>query len=280
MPSRVSGPRPRHEPSMRRPRAARWRHTRFHWPTCPSNKRQRAPSGSRCRSPRREGPQNQRNAPCVQTSTTQAGQCWNTWRGTQCTLQPRQTTRRRPPTSCKGGHGGPHGTPRTPGAPRPRRPTTQTEMRRHPERPRGPAVRPNKGPSPPGWPPWPPCGPRWERALRTQWPQRPWEPWLPQRTQQQCRCGTADSRRTRRTTPYGSSRGNCATASSRQTGPSRTRSGGARGRRPVPTRSTSSPACYSRRGALPSCSRKQGSPPGHRRCTWPRRSARRGTPPS
>ena len=160
MPSGVSGPCPRHEPSMRRPRAARWRRTRFHWPTCPSNQRRRAPSGSRCHSPLREGPRNQRNAPCVQTSTTQAGQCWNTWRGTPCTLQPRWTTRRRPPTSCKGGHGGPHGTPHMLGAPRPRRPTTQTAMRRHPGRPRGPAVRPNKGPSPRGWPPRPsPVGP-------------------------------------------------------------------------------------------------------------------------
>ena len=100
----------------------------------------------------------------------------DTWRGTQCTLQPRWTTRRRPPTSCKGGHGGPHGMPPTPGAPRPRRPTTQMAMRRHPERPRGPAVRPNKGPSPRGRPPWPPCGPRWERALRNQWPRRTREP--------------------------------------------------------------------------------------------------------
>ena len=220
-----------------------FRHTRFHWPTCPSNQRRRAPSGSRCRSPKREGPRNQRNTPHVQTSTTQAGQCWNTWRGTQCTLQPRWTTRRRPPTSCTGGHGGPHGTPRTPGAPRPRRPTTQTATRRHPERPQGPAVRPNEGPSPRGWPPWPPCGPCWERALRTPWPRRTREPWLHQWTQRRCRCGTAASRRTRRTTPYGSSRGTFATASYRQTGPSRTRSGGARGRRPVPTRSTSSPAC-------------------------------------
>ena len=31
---------------------------------------------------------------------------------------------------------------------------------------------------------------------------------------------------------------------------------------------------------MPSCSRKQGSPPGRRRCTWPRRSGTRGTPPS
>ena len=62
-PSGVSHPRPRHEPSMRRPRAARWRHTRFHWPTCPSTQRQRAPSESRCRSPRRGGPQSQRNGP-------------------------------------------------------------------------------------------------------------------------------------------------------------------------------------------------------------------------
>ena len=146
--------------------------------------------------------------------------------------------------------------------PRPRRPTTQTVRRRHPERPREPAVRPNKGPSPRGWPPWPPSGPRWERAPRTPWPWRTREPWLPQRTQRQCSCGTADSRRTRRTTPYGSSHGTCATASSRQTGPSGTRAGGARDRRPVPTRSTSSPACYPGKGALPSCSRKQGSPAG------------------
>ena len=98
--------------------------------------------------PWREGPRSRRNAPCVRTSTTQAGQCWNTWRGTRCTLRPRRTTRRRPPTSCRGEHGGPHGTPRTPGAPRPRQPTTQTEMRRHPERPREPAVRPHQGPCP------------------------------------------------------------------------------------------------------------------------------------
>ena len=56
MPFGVSGPRPRHEPSMRRPRAARWRHTRFHWPTCPLNQRRRAPSTSRCRSPRCKEP--------------------------------------------------------------------------------------------------------------------------------------------------------------------------------------------------------------------------------
>ena len=137
----------------------------------------RAPFGSRCRPPPREGPRSRRNAPCVQTRTTQAGQCWNTWAGTRCTLLPRRTTRRLPPTSCKGEHGGPHGTPRTPGTSRPRQPTTQTAMRRHPGRPRGPAVRPDQGPcpSPRGWPPWPPwlprppgppCGPRWERAQR------------------------------------------------------------------------------------------------------------------
>ena len=83
------------------------------------------------------------------------------------------------------------------------------------------------GPAPRGWPHWPPCGPRWEQAPRTSWSRRTREPWLPQRTQRLCRCGTADSRRTRRTTPYGSSHGTCATASSRQTGPSGTRSGGA-----------------------------------------------------
>ena len=134
---------------------------------------------------------------------------------------------------------------------------------------------------PPGSPAptWPPCGPRWERA-RTPWTtQRTQMPWLRRRTQRRCRCGIADSRRTWRATPYGSSRGTCATASYRQTGPSGTRSGGAGGRRPVPTRSTSSPACYPRRGALPSCSRKQGSPPGRRRCTWPRLSGTKGYTP-
>ena len=74
-----------------------------------------------------------------------------------------------------------------------------------------------------------PLDPLWARALRTPWPRRTREPWLPQRTQRQCGCGTADSRRTRRTTPYDSSRGTCATALSRQTGPSGTRSSGARG---------------------------------------------------
>ena len=152
----------------------------------------------------------------------------------------------------------------------------------------GTAVRPHQGPgpSPRGWPPWPPwlprslgppCGPRWERAQRMR---RTRMPWLRRRTQRRCRCGIADSRRTWWATPCGSSRGTCATASCRQTRPSGTLSGGAGGRRPVPTRSTSSPACYLSRGALPSCSRKQGSPPGRRRCTWPRRSGTRGTPPS
>ena len=121
----------------------------------------RAPFGSRCSSPRREGPRSRRNAPCVRTSTTPAGRCWNTWRGTRCTLRPRRTTRRRPPTSCRGEHGGPRGTPRTPGAPRPRQPTTQMEVRRHPERPRGPAVRPHQGPCPSrgAGPPGPPDSP-------------------------------------------------------------------------------------------------------------------------
>ena len=118
---------------------------------------------------------------------------------------------------------------------RPRRPTTQKARGRHPERPREAAVRGNKDPSPLDWPPWPPCGPRLERTPRTPWPQRTQETWLPQRTQRQCQCGTAVSRRTRRTTPYGSSHGNCATASSCQTGPFGTRSGGAGGWRPVPT---------------------------------------------
>ena len=73
-------------------------------------------------------------------------------------------------------------------------------------------------------------------------------PWRHQRTRRRCRRGIADSRRTRRATPCGSSRGTCATASCRQTGPSGTHSGGAGGRRPAPTRSTSSPACCPRRG--------------------------------
>ena len=136
-------------------------------------------------------------------------------------------------------------------------------------------VRP-RGAGPPG----PHVGPTGNRLRGPPLPRRTQQPWLPKRTQLQCRCGTAHSRRKRRTTPYGSSHGTCATASSRQTGPSGTRSDSAGDRRLVPTRSTSSPACYPGRGALPSCSRKQGSPPGRRRCTWPRRSGTRGTPPS
>ena len=100
--SRVLHPRPRHEPSMRRPRAARCRRTRFGWPTYPSTRRWRAPSGSRCCSLRQGGPRNQRNAPNVRTSTTQAGQCWNTWRGTRCTLPPQWKTRRWPPKILQG----------------------------------------------------------------------------------------------------------------------------------------------------------------------------------
>ena len=116
--------------------------------------------------------------------------------------------------------------PRMPGAPHPRRPTTQTVMRRHPGQPRGRAVRPNQGPSLRGWPPWPPwlprspgppCGPRWARAQRMRCTRMPW---LRRLTQRRCPCGIADSRRTQRATPCGSSRGTCATASYRQTGPS------------------------------------------------------------
>ena len=101
--SRVSDPRPRQGPSVRRPWATRWRNTRFRWPTCPSTRRRRAPSESRCRSPRHGGPRSQRNAPYVPTSTTQVERCWNTWRGTRCTPPPQWKTRRRPPTSSKGG---------------------------------------------------------------------------------------------------------------------------------------------------------------------------------
>ena len=50
-----------------------------------------------------------RNAPYVRTSSTHAGRCWNTQR----------KTRRRPPTSSRGGHADPCGTPRTPSPPPP-----------------------------------------------------------------------------------------------------------------------------------------------------------------
>ena len=55
MPSRVLDPRLRHEPLIRRPRAARWRRTRFRWPTYPSTRRRRGLSASRCRSLRHRG---------------------------------------------------------------------------------------------------------------------------------------------------------------------------------------------------------------------------------
>ena len=120
--------------------------------------------------PPARGGQSRQNAPYVQTSTTQAGRCWNTWRGMGCTPPPRWTTRRRPPTSSKGGHGGPRGMPRTPGALRPQQPATRRARRRRPERPWGLAVQSNKDPSPRDWPPWPLCGPRWEWAPHTPWP--------------------------------------------------------------------------------------------------------------
>ena len=103
--SRVLDPRPRHEPSVCRPRAARWCRTRFRWPTYHLTRCRRAPSASWCRSTQQGGP---RNDPYVRTSTTQSGRCWTTWRGT------RWKTRKWPPTSSRGGHGDPRGTPRTP----------------------------------------------------------------------------------------------------------------------------------------------------------------------
>ena len=87
------------------------------WPTYSSTRHQGAPSASGCRSLRQGGPRNPHNAPYVRTSTTQAERCWNTWRGTRCTLPPQRKTRRRPPTSSRGGHGDPCCTPCTPSAP-------------------------------------------------------------------------------------------------------------------------------------------------------------------
>ena len=52
------------------------------------------------------------------------------------------------------------------------------------------------------------CGPRWEQAPHTPWTRHTQQTWRLQRTQRQSRFGTADSRRTRRTTPYGCSYGN------------------------------------------------------------------------
>ena len=97
--------------------AAHWRSTRSRWPTYPSTGRQRGPFASRCCSLRHGGPRNPQSATYVQTSSTQAQQCWNTWRGTRCTRPPRQKTKRRPPISSRPGHGGARGKPRTPSAP-------------------------------------------------------------------------------------------------------------------------------------------------------------------
>ena len=88
---------------------------------------------------------------------------------------------------------------------RPVRPAPGRPRRRRPERPLELAVQPIKGRSPWDWPPWPPCGPPWEQAPHTPWPQHTQESWLLQRTPRRRRYGTADSRRTRRKTPSGSS---------------------------------------------------------------------------
>ena len=119
---------------------------------------------------------------------TQAGPCWNTWR---CT---RWTTTRQPPTSSKGAHGGPCGMPRTPGAPRPKRPATRRAGRRRPERPRGLAVQHNKDQSPRDGPPAPPLWAPLGAGSPPSMAQHTQETWLLQRTQRQCRSGTADSR--------------------------------------------------------------------------------------
>ena len=85
--------------------------------------------------------------PCVQTSTTQAGRCWNTWRGTWCTPPPPWTTRSRPPTSSKGGQRG-H-------APYARRPPPEAAghaegEQEAPRPPPGASGAPQKGSIPPG----------------------------------------------------------------------------------------------------------------------------------
>ena len=201
-PSRVSDPRPRHEPSMRRPRAAPWRQTQFRWPTCPSTKRRRAPSQSRCRSPLARGANRATEMPPMCRQVLQK-------RGNAGTPGVARSAHRRLGGRQGGGLPDPRGegrevpvtSPCTPSAPRARRPATRGARRRRPERPRRPAVQPNKDPSPRDWPRWPLCGPRWERAPHTTRPQHTQETWLLQRTLRQCRCGTADSRRTRRTTP-------------------------------------------------------------------------------
>ena len=121
--------------------------------------------------PPARGPRSQQNAPYVQTSTTQAGRCCNTWHGTRCTPPPRWTTRGRPPTSSGGGHGGPHGMPRTPGAPAPGgRPCggRGRGARSSPGAWRGSPARIHfRGTGPPD----PPVGPCWERAPNISWSQ-------------------------------------------------------------------------------------------------------------
>ena len=64
--------------------SGRWRPTQSCRPTYPSTRRQRAPCASRCCSLRQGGPHNPQSAPYVQTSSTQAGLCSRTWRGTRC----------------------------------------------------------------------------------------------------------------------------------------------------------------------------------------------------
>ena len=76
--SRVLDPRPRHEPSMRRVQAARYRRTRFRWPTYPSTRSQRAPSASWCRSLPQGGPPNQADCPLCADNPRQGPRWWHT----------------------------------------------------------------------------------------------------------------------------------------------------------------------------------------------------------
>ena len=159
------------------------------WPTYPSTWRQKAPSANRCRSLRQRGPRNPQSAPNEQTSSTQAGQCWNTWRDMRCTPPPRRKTRRRPPISSRDGHGGHRGCPVRPAplflpqangnvaAPEGEEEAADTAPRA------GGAAR--QGSIPAGLAPlWPPP---WERAPHTPWPHHIPGTWRPQRTPRQCR---------------------------------------------------------------------------------------------
>ena len=133
---------------MRRPRAARWHHTRLPLANLPFEPAAEGAIRKSVQLPPARGATEPTKCPlCADKYYTSGAMLEHlAWHAVHAAAP--ADGKEAAANILQGEHGGPRGTPRTPGAPRPRQPTTQMEVRRHPERPRGPAVRPHQGPCP------------------------------------------------------------------------------------------------------------------------------------